>query len=445
MRRLGRALLALPLLAATAFAQAPPAEAPELPPGPLSLAQCIEIALARHPDIASAEAAVRSARAQAVISSSGLYPQLNLDASARVTQSLARPVNIGGGVIQVQGQRSTQRDVTASLDWTLFQTGQRDQAHQAKTQAAASVYSLKDVQRQLAYSVQSTYYQVLAAREQLKVAMSALANSQRHLDQVQARLDAGQVPASDLLPVRTEVARARLTSIQAETDMGTAEAALRALLVVPPTTPLELAEPLPVERIDADLPTLIEQAEQNRPDIAEQKLSLQAAQLSTKVAEAQAGVTLSAGGGADYGRHTGTSGYTWNVRVAASYPLFDAGAARASVTAARAREEQSLQRLLATRLQMNQDVETAFLAVRQNETAVAAARTAREEAELNLAAAEARYQEGLAIVIEVTDAQLALVQAQLAELRARYDYALALAALSRAVGMPPNVATGEDQ
>ncbi|NPV47928.1 MAG: TolC family protein, partial [Armatimonadetes bacterium] len=104
-----------------------------------------------------------------------------------------------------------------------------------------------------------------------------------------------------------------------------------------------------------------------------------------------------------------------------------------------------LQRLLATRLQMNQDVETAYLAVRQNETAVTVAGTAREEAELNLAAAEARYQEGLAIIIEVTDAQLALVQAQLAELRARYDYALALAALSRAVGMMPTVATGEEQ
>lgn len=445
MRLLGPALLVLLVAAATAIAQAPPPDEPPLPPGPLSLAQCIEIALQRHPDIASAEAAVRTARAQATISSSGLYPQLSLDASARVTQSLARPVNIGGGVIQVQGQRSTQRDAQATVDWTVFQTGQRDQAHQAKTQAAASVYGLKDVQRQLVYSVQSSYYQVLAAREQLKVAMSALANSQRHLDQVQARLDAGQVPASDLLPIRTEVARAQLTSIQAETDMGTAEAALRALLVVPPTTTLDLGEPLPVRRIGADLPELLDLAEENRPDIAEQKLALQASKLGTKIAEDQAGVTVSAGGGADYGRHTGTSGYTWNVRVGASYPLFDAGSARASVTSARAREDQSLQRLLSTRLQMNQDVETAYLQMRQSESAVNVAGTAREEAELSLAAAEARYQEGLAIIIEVTDAQLAVVQAQLAELRARFDYALALAGLSRAVGIPPAAATGEEQ
>jgi len=97
------------------------------------------------------------------------------------------------------------------------------------------------------------------------------------------------------------------------------------------------------------------------------------------------------------------------------------------------------------RLQMNQDVESAYLGVRQNAMAVQVAATAREEAELALAAAEARYQEDLAIIIEITDAQLALVQAQLAELRARFDYSLALADLYRAVGALPTVATGEDQ
>lgn len=428
------------LLLATALAGA--AE-PILPAGPLTVQQCVDLALQRHPDIASAVAALRQARANVTISRSQLYPQVQLEWAARENQSLARPVTVGGQVIEGTAKRSTQRDADVNGSWTLYQSGTYQEIKQARAQAGAAEFGLEDVRQQLAYSVQQAYFDVLTTRQLARVNLKAMGNAQRHLDLVQARLDQGQVPESDLLPVKAEVARARLGSVQAETNLGIAEANLRALLVLPPAAALDLAGPLPAQPVRTELPALLAQATAQRPDVAEQQLLVRAAELRTRVAKIQAGVQLNAVASGDYGRHTGATGEEWAVRVGATYPLFDGGSSRAAVTVAESSQEQANQRLALLQLQVQQDVEAAYLRAKQAEAGVDAAVASREESARSLAAAEARYREGLAIIIEVTDAELQLQQAEVAELQARHEFALAQAELARATGAPVAPATGD--
>lgn len=431
------------LLALVVGALSPGGAADTAPTGPLTLPQAIARALQLHPDLASARAAVMQARAQATQTSSELWPQLSAQWSASESQSLARPINVGGGTIVSSGSRTTQRDADVSLDYTLYRSGRSAQISQARTRVAASQAGLQDAQRELVYSVQNAYYSLLTARQQATVALKNVANAERHLELVQARLDAGTVPASDLLPIKAEVARARLSGVQAETTLGVAESALRALLVLPAGSPLDLAEPLPATATIAPVAELLEQAHRNRPDLAQQTLSLRASQLGTKAAREQAGLQFSAGASADWGRHTGTTGETWRLEAGVSYPLFDAGASRATVTAAQASEETSRQQLAALQLQLQQEVESAALQAHQAQTAVAVAGVSRQEAESALGAAEARYREGLALIIEVTDAQVQLYQAELAELQARYDLAVALAELQRVTATQSLPAAGD--
>lgn len=423
---------------------APPS--PPLPgPMQLTLQQALDQALRCHPDVLSAEAAVVQARAQEQIQKARRWPTVDLEGSVRKTQSLGRPSNIGGVVIVSSGQRSTQRDVAAVLNYNVYETTREREIRRAQTLAQAQEFGVPDAQRLLAFEVRQAYYNILAQRQLARAMMQSLAAAERHRDMVAARVEAGTAPRSDLLPVEVEVAQARLDSVRVETQLEVGLASLKALLQLPVETTLNLVDTLPEGAFSGTTQQLVAMAEGARPDVAEQRLNVRAAQLAAQVAEQQRGVQLEAGASADYGRHTGVTGDAWSLQVGATYPLFDAGSARAAVTSARAQQEQAVQRLSALLLNLQRDVESALQQLRQTTTAMEVSEVARRNAENSLAAAEARYNEGLAIIIEVTDAQVELLQAQVSEVQTRYDHAVALASLAEAVGCDPTAAPVEQK
>ena len=419
------ACLALMLLIAAAV------EAQEAPlPAALTLQQALDRALQSHPDVISAQQAAVASQASAVVQRAARWPQLSLEANATQSKGLSS-FNSAIGT-STSGSQRTSRNADVALTYTVFRSGLNDQIRQAQTLAQASLLGIPDARRLLAFQVRQDYYNILAQRQLAKSLLQSVANSERHREQAQARLDAGVAARSDLAPIEVEVAQARLQSVQTETNLETALASLRALILAPPATTLDLADPLPTAGYEPRLDEMLALAEQNRPDLAAQRLNIRAAQLATAVAKAEAGIQLSATASGDYGRHTDTTGDEWQLFVGATYPLFDAGASRAGVTQAQAGEAQAEQRLKSLQLGVQQDVESAVAQLRQAATAIEVATVGQRSAETALATAEARYREGLAIIIEVTDAQVQLLQAQVAEVQAKYNYAIALATLAYA-------------
>jgi len=409
------------LLCWTALAQDQPAPAAVT----LTLPEALQRVLQQHPDVQSARDAIVRARAQAHAAQTRRWPLLSLEAGVGEAKTLGR----GGG-------RSSS-DAALVLSFEIFNTTRDNEIKRAEVQAQAQQLGLPDAQRQLAYEVKSAYYDILASRQLARALMQSVAASERHRELVEARIQGGVAPQSDLLPVLVEVAQARLQAVQAETSLELAQASLRALLELPPGAGLELDPTMPAPDYAAQLAPLLEQARQNRPDVKQQEFSIQAARLATAVAQAQRGVQFNATASADYGHHTDETGEAWRVQVGATYPVFDAGSSRDGVTAARASEDIERRRLDSLLLQVQQQVESAHWQARQSVVAWDTATVARRDAENSLAAAEARYAEGLAIIIEVTDAQVQLLQAQVAEVQARLNYAAALAALDLALGASP--------
>jgi len=412
---------------------------------PLTLTRCVQMAMQSHPDVQTAHASAERARAATRIAQSQRYPQLVLRWSARETQSLARPINIGGGVIESQAERRTQRDAAVALDYTLYQSGRSKRIQRAKTNAQAAELGIDDTRRLLTYEVRAAYYDVLAAKRYSTVAMRALATAERHRELVQARIELGQAPKSDMLPVNVEVAQARLEGIRAETDLDVSYAVLRALLGLPAGSHFTLVDIWSEATCETQLDELLMMASEYRPDLAQQRLSVQASTLSVKEAQINAGLTLDLTVSAESGRYTGTSGETWSVRAGAVYPLFDAGASKAQVTSARADLTIAQSRLEQMMREVQNQVESAFLQLYQAQIAIDAADAAHTEAQSNLDVAEARYAEGPGSIIEITDAQLALLRAETNQVQTHYDKVLALAALSRAVGRDFTTPTGDAQ
>jgi outer membrane protein TolC len=89
----------------------------------------------------------------------------------------------------------------------------------------------------------------------------------------------------------------------------------------------------------------------------------------------------------------------------------------------------------AVELDIARQVEQAAIAVQEAEERIQAAQVAVVSAVENFRLAQGRFDAGVGTILELTDAQLALTQAQSSEAQALADYRIELARLQRALGL----------
>ncbi|MGD9497615.1 MAG: TolC family protein [Armatimonadota bacterium] len=438
---LGPTILGIGLLAALGCGWAQRAT-PEPEANVLTLEQAMRLALERNPSMAIAEGGVVAQRAALAGQRARRLPTVTADAGGRIQQSLARPVNVGGGVIETRAATTETSDITLALSHAFFQSGLDEAIAAARAQTAASEASLVDTQRTLLLQVAQSFFTVLADQELAAAADEAVRAAQLHLELVDARIEAGTAAPADRLPVEAELAEAQFEAVSTLNAIWQALADLQALLALPadelPLIRGELAEVPPRGELQRWLATALAE----RPDLQAQRHRTRATELALRQAEISAGLTLSAQGQADYGRHTGTTGETWSLAAGVSYPLFDRQA-RASVDQARANLEVARQRQAELELSIAREVTQAWYALSDAEERVTTAGVALAAAASSLEAARERYAEGVADIIEVTDAEVTWRRATARLIQARYDRSVAYHRLLAAGGVLRLETSGE--
>jgi outer membrane protein TolC len=129
------------------------------------------------------------------------------------------------------------------------------------------------------------------------------------------------------------------------------------------------------------------------------------------------------------------SGTTWSIGpVAVSLPLFDAGARRANVVAARARYDEATSGYAATLRGAIRDVEDALVTLQGTADRSADAQVAADNFEVSFRAAEARYKSGFGTLFELEDARRSALVAQITLIDLRRERVAAWIALYRALG-----------
>ena len=194
------------------------------------------------------------------------------------------------------------------------------------------------------------------------------------------------------------------------------------------------------------LPEAVNSAMDKRPDVLASRGTIQARQYAFEQAGTRRGPTLELGG--QYGQSYtdwAANDDSWNVLATVSWPLLDGQATKADETSARAGVRRSRAALQLLLNQVALEVENALVEIDRTTERIKASEKSVAAARARLRAAEARYREGVAILLEVTDARAALTSAAASQVRARFDYQVALVALQRATGMLslPGPALGE--
>lgn len=304
---------------------------------------------------------------------------------------------------------------------------------------ALSRLELARTRQQTVLDVTNGYYSVLKALAFVQVNEAAVADSEELLRVTQAQLKAGVASQFDVLRAQTQLDNNRQALISSRNQVAISKNALANQIGIDPSTVVD-PQPVSVPPLPAlDEETLIQQAFQQRPEYLEADVNLLVAQKNIRLARRNLDPSLSVGVSGAY--NATASAFTKDKATASigatlSVPLYDGGATRAQVDAARSDER-------GARIQKDQftrgikaEVQQAVIAVRDaNDRSTAIASTVAEAREA-LRLANVRFRAGVGTQLDVNDAESALVQAQTNQVNALYDYLGALARLSRAVGTP---------
>jgi outer membrane protein TolC len=125
---------------------------------------------------------------------------------------------------------------------------------------------------------------------------------------------------------------------------------------------------------------------------------------------------------------------SWEVGISLNWSIFDGGNRLARYREAKANLDASQQRLKATELDISREVEQARSTVVETDERILAAQAAVASAQENFRLVQGRFDAGVGTILDLTDAQLALTQAQNTEAQALADFRIALARLDRALG-----------
>lgn len=456
-------------------------------PGPLSLAQVLELAETRSESIAIAREGVRRADGEAVRARSGRLPQLTAGLAyerALATEFAGVFDDIGsGGTPPADGGGDAGGDAGAgdggfdnlpfgrantwrfslSLSQNLYSGGRvpAQQAVAAATRLTADV-GVTTSRAQLLYDVTQAYYNAALSARLVAIAEATLGQATATLQQTEAAFRAGTQPEFEVLRARVSRDTQNPNLIRQRMNREVALLRLKQLLDLPAESDLQLADQLadealappppfaervaPVEtaviasvRTAAAPAAPVAAAERAAVREVAATVSLREAALDLVRAQRRPNVAFTS----NYGRNAYPSGFlpafdrtNWTLGVNMQVPILTGGRQRGDELVAQAELEQ-------TRVRQRQVEELAALDTRSALAELAAARAAWEatagtvqQASRAYELAGIRYQAGVSTQLELSDSRLLLQQAEANRAVAARDLQVARARVALLPDLP---------
>ncbi|MBG6076797.1 efflux transporter outer membrane subunit [Polaromonas sp. CG_9.11] len=401
------------------------------------LVELIAAAQAVSPTVATARSRIEQSRATRVAAGAALGPSLEASASVNRGRSLQSGVGSDPAPIVT----TTQGGLQASWEIDVF-GGHRASRNAADERLAGAEAQWHDARVSVAAEVASQYYSLRSCGQLAQVTRSDAASRQETARLSGLSTRAGfTAPATDAL-ARASAAeasgRATQQSAQCELDLK----ALVALTGLPEPDlkqKVVLAQYPPAQAAIFSIASVPADALAQRPDVFSAARDVAAASADVGSADAQRYPRLSLGGaiGASNFRSSGLSASltTWSIGpLALSVPLFDGGRRAADVQAAQARYDEAAALYRAKVRQAVREVEEALVSLQSTAARAGDAQTAVAGYRAAFTGTEARFQSGLASLVELEDARRSQLAAQTTQVLLQRERRSAWVALYRAIG-----------
>jgi outer membrane protein len=405
---------------------------------PLTLERAIQIGLQRQNSIAIAQAATDSASARVTQARSSYYPQVTPSYQFQTNLSPGGTANFGGQLISTSRKSETHTEVVVARQ-LIFDSGIREaNVGLSRRNLFASEYNLGNERQNVVLQVTQNYYTLLRDRALVSVEEESVKRAQTTLEAIKAQVEAGTAAKSDTYQAESDLANAKVALLQAQNDYNVEQAALKNAMGVVTSQPILFpdnpVEPPNTTPDPVGLEHYVQTAYRNRLDIKQAQERIHAQGYSVRIAKINSGVTLDANVTEGYALDP-TVGEERTFTVSLSYPLFDGGNTRAAVRDTRAVLEQDRRTLDQLQQTVRLNVEQSYLIREQAKQRLLAAAAAVAAGQTNYNAALEKQRNGLINILDVINAEVQLVNAQVAQVQAIYDFYIADATLRRDVGL----------
>jgi outer membrane protein len=426
-----------------------------IPPGAkLTLSQAISIALSNHPLAKQASDETRAAGERTAQARSYLAPQvLGVAQYLRTTDNgigNTNFYNIDGAFPRLTGTNHnlpagdfTQSSETSdnylggiAVSQFLFDLGRRRgyvAQRRFEAEAAAAQERLTDLE--LIFEVSQCYFQLLEARQMVKVFEKALEQRGFHNHEAEVKAKAGLRPQLDVYITQAEVERAQLHLVDARNARDDAKVALDNALGSGEDAPdYEPAEVLTYSQIHDTPEALLKTAFELRPDL--KIVEDQARAMGAQITEYRSDYfpTLSAVGGYT-GVGTGLPVVNnFSAGIVLTWPLFNGFLTDHQIAEASLQQRALEHEIEDRRQRIILDVKTAFLNWQSSLERIDRAEKTLAASRVEIKLAEKRYQAGLSDIVELEDAERQYTEDDAEYANSLYGYSIAKAAVDRASG-----------
>jgi outer membrane protein TolC len=415
---------------------------------PLSLADAVNLALRRNPNILRAQKDVEVAQGVTIETRAIAVPKVSVTGGYNASQ----PSDVDILAFNVPGMPhvsfgNSQNWVSqVKLVQSLYEGGRILSAlRSARLTKEQSTLNYQTTVADAVRDVEIAYDDVLLGLDQIAVQEASVELLTRELNDTRQRFDAGTVPRFNVLRAQVELANEQPKLIHARNDYRIAKNNLANLMgfSVPKETiediPLILAGKLEAVPYSIELSRAIILALERRTELG----ALRKAQALRQedVVNAKAGYKPSIQAFGGYDAHNtslatdlGIIDHGWITGVQLSWNIFDGRRTQGRVIETQAQLERAGVDLDDTGRRIELEVRTAHSNFIEADETLQSQQKNVEEAEEALRLARARNEAGTGTQLDVLSAQTALTDARVTQIQALHDYCVARARLDRAMG-----------
>ncbi|MEK7398502.1 MAG: TolC family protein [Candidatus Poribacteria bacterium] len=407
---------------------------------PLTLKQCLNIALKESPTIKVANINLTEKDINIQDAKSNYYPQANISGS----YSFSDRVDFGW--------EKNNYNSSINASYLIWDQGRRKSALlQAEAGKVVEYSRFQRTTQSLIFNVIRAYYSLLAAEKIIAVDEQLLEISKRDVEKIQAFIEKGWAIEADLATTRVQQANNELTLINDLNNLEIAKANLAVIMGLEPDIVIQVIDDPDYEvyvktgLIETEQ-ILVEdmkaQSMKSRPELTELNANKAILELAAKLAKLERLPRLTADSNygialSDYLRDKGSIGKyrSWNIMARLAFPLYDGGRLKRTVQKA----DLALQKMEENKLELIQNialgVRQAYLDFEKAKKSLDITAVQVEDAKMSLDVTQGRNDLREATLIELLDVQARYARALINRVGSFYDYKIARRSLEKAMGI----------
>lgn len=396
----------------------------------LDLPTVITRALVVSPAVASGEAGIRTARSEGRVASGAYLPSLTATSNA-LRSDMSTATGVGGN-----GATSYSAGLASSIE---LYTGGRRGADRLRSRADLDAALAIEVSQryQVTLAAERAYYEALRGGDLMTVADARVQRAARGFKYAQDRVRAGTATKSDELRASLELTTARQQALASRDTLQAAAYALGRLVGADGPIGARASASLDLRPLSMTDTEIVQLAVSTAPSVQAAAASARATEAANRSARSLYAPDIRLLGGYNVANQTSLIGATrpgWQLGLGTSFPIFNGFQREDAVTRSEALAYVAHVTALDATRQVRADASRLLSALRFAQQNIALAGDAVTAAREDLRVQTDRYRAGIATSLDRLTSEVALTQAELGLVAARYNYQVTRATLEALVG-----------